>query len=63
MATMKGKRVITNAYLDPQVYEALKTLSDNTGAPIAFYIRKGIDMVLAENGIKIAKPKTKRNAR
>jgi predicted DNA-binding protein len=63
MATMKGRRVITNVYLDPEVYEALKTLSGNTGAPIAFYLRKAVDKVLAENGIKIAKPKTKRNVR
>jgi predicted DNA-binding protein len=49
MAT-KGKQIITNVYLEPDVYAALKELSEATGAPMAHYIRKGIDKVLAEAG-------------
>jgi predicted DNA-binding protein len=50
MATLKGKQIITNVYLEPDVYEALKELSERTGAPMAHYIRKGVEKVLAENG-------------
>ena len=50
MATTKGKQIITNVYLDPEVYAALKELSDNTGAPMAHYIRQGVETVLAKNG-------------
>jgi predicted DNA-binding protein len=63
MATMKGKQIITNVYLDPEVYDALKELSAKTGAPMAFYIRKAVDRTLAENGIKVGKPKTERKKR
>jgi predicted DNA-binding protein len=60
MATMKGKQVITNVYLEPEVYEALKKLSADTGAPMAFYLRKAVDKVLEENGVKVSKPKARR---
>jgi hypothetical protein len=49
MAT-KGKQVITNVYLDPDVFSALKKLSEETGAPMAHYLRKGVDNILAEHG-------------
>jgi predicted DNA-binding protein len=57
MATMKGKQVITNVYLDPEKYQALKQLSADSGAPMAFYLRRAVDKVLAEFGVKVAKPK------
>lgn len=57
---MKGKQVITNVYLDPEVFDALKKLSADTGAPMAFYLRKAVDKVLAEHGVKLGKPKAKR---
>jgi len=60
MATMKGKQVITNIYLDPGVYAALKKLSVDTGASMSFYLRKAVDKVLAEHGVKVSKPKAKR---
>jgi predicted DNA-binding protein len=60
MATMKGKQIITNVYLEPEVYEALKKLSSDTGAPMAFYLRKGVEKVFEEHGIKVGKPKAKR---
>jgi predicted DNA-binding protein len=56
MATMKGRQIITNVYLNPEVYEALKKLSADTGAPMAFYLRKAVDKVLAEHGVKVRKP-------
>jgi predicted DNA-binding protein len=60
MATVKGNQVLTNIYLEPAVYAALKQLSADTGAPMAFYLRKAVDKVLAEHGIKVTKPKAKR---
>jgi predicted DNA-binding protein len=59
MATLKGKQVITNVYLEPEVFLALKRLSERTGAPMAHYLRQGIDKVLLENGVKVRRrPKT-----
>jgi hypothetical protein len=49
MAT-KGKQIITNVYLDPEVYASLKLLSENTGAPMAHYLRKGAERMLEEHG-------------
>ncbi len=63
MATMKGKQIITNVYLDPEVFDALKKLSADTGAPMAFYLRKAVDRVLAEHGVKVGKPKSERKAK
>jgi predicted DNA-binding protein len=60
MATMKGRQVITNIYLDPEAYAALKKLSADTGASMSFYLRKAVYKVLAEHRVKIGKPKTKR---
>jgi predicted DNA-binding protein len=60
MATLKGKQIITNVYLDPEVYAALKKLSESTGAPMAHYLRVGIEKVLAENGVKVVKARGKR---
>ena len=48
MASLKGKQIITNVYLDPEVYAKLKALSERTGAPMAHYLRMGVDKVLAE---------------
>lgn len=60
MATLKGKQIITNVYLDPEVYAALKKLSESTGAPMAHYLRVGVEKVLAENGVKVVKARRKR---
>jgi hypothetical protein len=60
MATLKGKQIITNVYLDPDVHAALRKLSESTGAPMAHYLRLGVGKVLAENGVKVAKTKAKR---
>lgn len=57
MATMKGRQILTNIYLAPEVYGALKKLSADTGAPMQFYLRKAVDRVLAQHGVKVAKPK------
>lgn len=60
MATLKGKQIITNVYLDPEVYAALKKLSESTGAPMAHYLRVGVEKVLAEKGVKVVKARRKR---
>jgi predicted DNA-binding protein len=53
--TVKGNQVLTNVYLEPAIYAALKRLSADTGASMAFYLRKAVDRVLAEHGIKVAR--------
>ena len=55
MPTMKGKQVITNVYLDPEVYAALKRLAEATDIPMAHYLRKGVALVLKEAGVKLPK--------
>jgi len=59
MATLKGKQIITNVYLEPEVYAALKKLSESTGAPMAHYLRMGVQRVLAEHGVKVPRRKEK----
>jgi predicted DNA-binding protein len=59
MATVKGRQVLTNIYLEPEVYAALKKLSVDTGAPMAFYLRKAVALVLKEAGVKLPKKSTK----
>jgi predicted DNA-binding protein len=63
MATIKGKQIITNVYLEPEVYTALKKLSEATGAPMAYYIRRGVDKVLTEVGGPGFEPPVRRRAR
>jgi predicted DNA-binding protein len=57
MATMKGRQVITNVYLAPEVHAALKKLSGRTGIPMSFYLRQAVDRVLAENGVRVKRAK------
>jgi predicted DNA-binding protein len=60
MATLKGRQIITNVYLEPEVYASLKKLSEATGAPMAHYLRRGVEKVLAEHGVKVTKTRSKR---
>jgi predicted DNA-binding protein len=57
MATVKGRQILTNIYLEPAVYAALKQLSVDTGASMAFYLRKAVDKVLAEHGVRVKRAK------
>jgi predicted DNA-binding protein len=45
---MSRKKISTTIYITPEQAERLKLLHDRTNVPIAWYIRKGIDMVLKE---------------
>ncbi len=47
MATMKGKRVLTSLYLDPEVAVELKELSKKTRVPQAVYLREAVVLMLA----------------
>jgi hypothetical protein len=47
MATMKGKRVLTSLYLDPDVAERLKELSRATRVPQAVYLREAVEQMLS----------------
>lgn len=57
MGTLKGRQIITNVYLEPEVYAARKKLT--TGAPMAHYLRMGVQGVLAEHGVKVPRRKEK----
>lgn len=46
MATMKGKRVLTSLYIEPDVHRALKRLSEVTRVPIAVYLREAVSDLL-----------------
>jgi Ribbon-helix-helix domain len=61
MATVKGSQILTNIYLQPEVYAALKKLSTDTGASMAFYLRKAVEKVLSEHRVKVGKRKRTRS--
>lgn len=50
MAATKGNQIVTSVYLDRNQYEKLQELSNTTGAPMAHWIRRGVNKVLAEHG-------------
>jgi predicted DNA-binding protein len=54
MAATKGNQIVTSVYLDRDQYEKLQELSDATGAPMAHWIRTGVDTVLKEHGMSVA---------
>ena len=56
----KGKQIITNIYLDPEVYAAIKRLSESTGAPMAHYLREGARMVLEKHASTAGKARAKK---
>ena len=45
---MKGKRVLTSLYIEPDVHRALKRLSEETRVPIAVYLREAVSDLLAK---------------
>jgi hypothetical protein len=47
MATMKGKRVLTSLYLDPEMATRLRELSAVTRVPQAVYLREAVELLLA----------------
>lgn len=57
MATMKGRRVLVTAYLDPEVNEDLKALSKSTRVPMAAYLREAVNDVLKKYAKDLRKAK------
>jgi predicted DNA-binding protein len=55
MPTMKGKRVLTSLYIDPEAHEALKQLSKETRVPAAVYLREAVDDLLRKYRVKVRK--------
>jgi predicted DNA-binding protein len=53
MATMKGKRILTSLYIEPEVHSALKGLSEQTRVPIAVYLREAVSDLLAKYKVKV----------
>jgi predicted DNA-binding protein len=49
-----GRRVMTSAYLDPEVYEALGSLSERLGIPAAELVRQAISDLLLRYRVRIA---------
>jgi len=45
---MSRKKVSTTIYITPEQADQLKVLHERTNVPIAWYIRRGIDLVLKE---------------
>lgn len=54
-----GRRIATSAYLDPSVFEALNTLSQRLGIPVAELVRQAIDDLLLRYRVR---PKSTRTA-
>ena len=59
MPTMKGKRVLTSLYVDPEAHQALKQLSKDTRVPAAVYLREAVDDLLKKYKVKLRKRGTK----
>lgn len=53
MATMKGKRIMTSLYIEPETHAALKELSEKSRIPIAVYLREAVEDVLAKYKVKV----------
>jgi predicted DNA-binding protein len=53
MATMKGKRILTSLYIEPEVHAALKGLSELTRVPIAVYLREAVTDLLKKYNTKV----------
>ena len=61
MPIMKGKRILTSLYIEPEVHAALKGLSEQTRVPIAVYLREAVTDLLSKYKVKLtAKARTKR---
>lgn len=48
-----GKRIMTSAYLDPPVYEALSDLSKRLGIPAAELMRQAISDLLLRYRVNV----------
>jgi hypothetical protein len=57
MPEMRGKRVMTNVYVDPPVLNDLKQLSAHTRISLANYIREGIALVLEKYAKELRRAK------
>ncbi len=51
---MPRHKLSTTVYLTPEQDEDLKTLNRETDVPMAVFIRRGIDMVIAREKEKLA---------
>ena len=60
MAYQRGDQLLVNVYLDCKTYAALKALCAATERPLAYYLRKGAELVLAKDG---AEPSSRRGTR
>jgi len=56
MPVMKGKRMLTSLYIEPEVHAGLKQLSAATRVPIAVYLREAIADLLDKYSIEVESP-------
>jgi len=59
MPETRGKRIMTNVYLDPPVVKELKALSERTRVPMAVYLREAIADLLKKYAVPRKKKATK----
>jgi len=55
-----ARRVFTGVYFDRPQHDALRALSASTRVPLAAYLREAVDMLLAKYGVKVARPRRRR---
>jgi predicted DNA-binding protein len=46
MSPVRLKKILVSCYLDREQLDRLKSLSDKTGAPMTYYMREGVALVL-----------------
>jgi len=49
MPEVRGKRIMTNVYLDPPALAELKKLSAHTRIPMAAYLREAVEDLLKKH--------------
>jgi hypothetical protein len=60
VAYQRGDQLLVNMYVDPKTYAALKALCAATERPLAYYLRKGAELVLAQESAAL---RSRRRAR
>jgi Ribbon-helix-helix domain len=63
MAKMVGRRQMTSAYFDPEIYEALAGLGDRLGIPVAELIRQAVSDLLLRYRVQVKAPRRITNVR
>ncbi len=49
--TKRGKQHQISVYLKPETLRRLRALSEKTGAPMAHFLREGVELVIRKHGV------------